>query len=441
MATENLVKYKEYVSKVLQNNEEAVNMIFFETEKEIGISLLGRHPFLFHSILAILTNLLYPLAGLKRTVSSNDDDFIFISCPDTVFRTKTIGQIAAELKYGVIYLPNFHIRSALKYNRFFKRKKNRIYFPTIHLKYVFGAIHKMSVFKKLCGKVDRQPETRRLFSVMSSFFIYDYVVKDYLSRINNDFHGKWILEHDKFYFMSSVVNLHQRGQKCTMLQHGCFMEIDTDFMPLFCDQVLCCSNRERDTYINCGLSPENVITFGAPLQMLGTNDSFDVKTGKKHSLLILLTIANEESIEPMRAVLSFVKDNYQDVLVRMRPRSKKNDIRLLEKELRGLEISDNKSSLAEDIFYCDKVISFSEDANIEVTKHNKPFIYVHPWLGENRELRRDMPYATMENYRDEIKKLMENEFYSSFSKEQYKEIVGETDVNVLRQRFKDYIKS
>ena len=36
---------------------------------------------------------------------------------------------------------------------------------------------------------------------------------------------------------------------------------------------------------------------------------------------------------------------------------------------------------------------------------------------------------------------MTQDFYSTFSKEQYKEVLGETDVNVLRQKFEDYIRS
>ena len=49
--------------------------------------------------------------------------------------------------------------------------------------------------------------------------------------------------------------------------------------------------------------------------------------------------------------------------------------------------------------------------------------------------------ATADNYQEEIKNLMDQEFYSTFNKEQYNEILGETDVNVLRDRFVRYIKS
>ena len=103
--------------------------------------------------------------------------------------------------------------------------------------------------------------------------------------------------------------------------------------------------------------------------------------------------------------------------------------------------SGGSSSDSKELNICVWDGTFSEDANFEVAKLNKPFIYVHSWVGQNRELRHDLPYATEDNYKEEIQKLMTQDFYSTFSKEQYKEVLGETDVNVLRQKFEDYIRS
>lgn len=433
-------KYKDLIAEAVGGDRAVADMLIFETSRNEAVSAPGRHPFLFHGLLAVLTNVLYPLFGLKRRVRMSDEDFVFVSCPDPIFRTRTIGLIAGDLKFGIIYLPNFHVLAALRYHRYFKDKGINAFFPTIRLRDVFQARKMAAAFRSQCGIRGSEETTRKLVSVLSSYMIYDGVVKEFLSQAGS-FHGKWILEHDKFYFMSTVANLHQRGERCTMLQHGCFMEIDTDFMPLFCDKVLCCSERERKTYISCGLDPDQVAVLGAPLQTIRMDDRVDIRDRKHHELLILLTLASEESLPSMKAVLHFVKNNYDSVLVRMRPRSMKNDMKYLQEELTGMEVSDNKNTLSEDIASCSKVISFSEDANIEVTKFNKPFIYVHSWLGEGRNRRRDMPYATIENYEEEIRKLMEQDFYSSFTKEQYEEIVGETRVEVLRQRFFDYIKS
>lgn len=435
-----MTEYKDKIASILEGDDKAAEMIIFESNRKADLSLQARYPFLFHGLLAIFTNLLYPLLGLRRLIEFGDEDFVFVSCPDPIFRTKTLGLITGRLKYSIIYLPNFHVFSALRYHNYFKENGTKVFFPTIRLRHVLKAKKRLANFKKNVDSLESNIETRKLVSVLSSSLIYDEVVRDFVYH-SNSFNGKWILEHDKFYFMPTVVNLHKIGEQCTMLQHGCFMEIDSDFVPLFCDKVLCCSDRERNTYISCGVAPERVMVFGAPLQTLGGENQLNVTETKSYSLLILLSYVNEDSLQSMKAVLSYVKEKCDSILVRMRPRSKKNDMTWLRKELEGMTISNNKNKLSEDIVSCQKVISFSEDANIEVIKNNKPFIYIYPWSGENRNLRHDLPYATINNYKDEINKLMEQDFYSSFSKEQYKEIVGETDVNVLRQRFEEYIRN
>lgn len=430
---------RDLLKKVLGINDVVVEMLAFETERRSRYSFLLRHSFLFHGLLSVVSNLLYPLFGLKRKTRISNEDFIFVSCPDTFFRTRNIGLIAGTLKYHIIYLPNFHISSALKYHSFFKKEGIAAFFPTIKLKDILVAKKKFNALRKEIGEVS-EVNNQKALMVIANFLIQDNVAKEFVNNAAS-FKGKWILEHDKFYFMPTVVNLHKQGNTCTMLQHGCFVEIDKDFMPLFCDKVLCCSERERQTYISYGVKPENVIAFGAPLQAIGDRQKTGISKGKRYKLLVLLTLVNDESFAPMQSVLRFVQQNYDSVLIRMRPRSKKNDMKLFHEELKGFEISTNKNTLAEDISACDKVISFSEDANLEVAKLNKPFVYIHSWMGKERQLRHDLPYATSENYKEEIHKLMEQDFYSSFNKEQYREILGETDINVLREKFSNYILS
>ena len=116
-----LEKYREQIKEVTKGDDFVVDMILFETGRTEGIATLGKYPFLFHGLLAIITNCLYPLMGLKRRIKTNkDDDFIFFSCPDPIFRTKTIGLITGDLKYYIIYLPNFRVPAALNYHKFFK---------------------------------------------------------------------------------------------------------------------------------------------------------------------------------------------------------------------------------------------------------------------------------------------------------------------------------
>jgi len=148
MDVSKLDKYRAQIKEVTQGDDFVADMILFETGRGTDLSKLARHPFLFHGLLGTITNLLYPLIGLKRKVIlTQEDDFAFVSCPDPIFRTKTIGLIAGDLKYGIIYLPTFHITAALKYHKFFKEQQIRAYFPTIKLRHVLDAKRKVKAFK------------------------------------------------------------------------------------------------------------------------------------------------------------------------------------------------------------------------------------------------------------------------------------------------------
>lgn len=438
MDTTYLEKYREQIKEVTQGDDFVADMIFFETGRTEGIATLGKYPFLFHGLLAGITNITYPLTGMDRKLKTQqDEDFIFFSCPDPVFRTQTIGLITGALKYYIIYLPNFRVPAALRYHRFFKEKGIRAYFPTIRFKHVYEAKRRLKLFKKQCGGQDDSLDFQKLCSVLSSYLIYDSLMKDLLKQ-TTEFKGKWILEHDKFYFIPTVANLHKRRATTTMLQHGVFFRTSFNYFPMFCDKVLCCSEREKRIYAENGVDEDRVEVLGAPLQTLQLSDEVK-KDSKQYDMLVMMTMIKDENIELTREVLCFIKQNYKNVLLRMRPRSRKDDIAQLGDALNGLTLNDPGSSIMDDLVICDKVVSFSEDANVEIAKLRKPFIYI--WNEGELDLKSMGNCATADNYKDEIKKLMGQEFYSTFSKEQYVEFLGETDVNVLRDRFVSYIKS
>ena len=438
MDVSRIEEYRNHIKEITQGDDFVADMILFETGRGTDVSTLGRYPFLFHGLLGIISNLLYPLRGLKRKVKlSKEDDFAFVSCPDPIFRTKTIGMITGELRYCIIYLPTFHISAALKYHKFFKEQQIRAYFPTIKLSDVLDAKRKLAAFKNQCADLGNDIEIQRLLSTLSMFLIYDRVVKDYLKEADG-FKGKWILEHDKYYFMPAVSNLRQIGKESTMLQHGVFFRKSHNYFPLFCDKVLCCSEREKRIYSENGVGEDRVTVLGAPLQTLQVSD-VEKPTGRHYDLLVLVTEIKESNREITSQVLTFIKQNYKCVLVRMRPRSRKSDETLLGEALQGLTLSAEGTPITDDLNSCDKVVSFSEDANVEVAKLHKPFIYVGN-EGE-QDLKSMGNCATAENYQEEIRKLMEQEFYSTFSKEQYNEVLGETDVDILKKKFVRYIKS
>ena len=432
-------KNRELIKEQLKINDFALNAVEGEINRLDNLSLNLRHPLFFYALLAILTNILFPLAGLKRMVKSKGDDFIFVSCTDSYFRTKSIGLITSQLKYCIIYLPTFHVPCAFQYHKYFKKNGTRVFFPTIKLRHVISAKYKVRNLTRMMQGLGKDFESRKVICIVTQYLIYDGLVKDYLSQVES-FKGKWILEHQKFFFIPSVTNLQERGVKSTMLQHTVFFKPHYDFIPLICDDVLCCSDRERSIYINSGVEPDRVITLGASLQNLETDDELKAQTGRRtYNLLLALSIIDEKTIDLTKSILSFIKQQqYEKVMIRFRPRSRNNDIELLKDYITGFDYSPSSSTLTEDIEKCDKVITFSANANFEIMRMKRQFIYVR--FDKEQGFVRDLGCVTEDNYQEEIRKLMESDTYSTFGEEKYKEVFGETDVEVLRQRFVSYIK-
>ena len=428
---------RQQVKTTFHVDDHVVDIIKGEVDHIDKLSISARYTFLFHGLLAIVTNLLYPLVGIKRKVQLKDEDFVFISCPDPVFRTKNLEKIAGELKYSIVYLPNFHVNTAVKYHKFFQSSGINAYFPTIELRQIINALKTVKALIRGIKGMKDDEYGRKWISVLSNYAIYDQVVKAYMTRMEH-FRGKWILEHQKFYFMSTVANLYVQGITSTMLQHGIFFKANYYYTPMICDKVLCCSEREKKIYIENGTTPENIIVLGAPIQTLQTGDHSNL-TGQHHNVLVLLTRVTEQNVYIVRTIIGYIKDNYKNVLVRLRPRSRKKDKQLLSEVLEGMKISADGTPIGDDIMSSDKVVSFSVDANIEVVKYNKPFVYV--WSGDDTESAKYLHCVTVDNYREEISKLMTLDFYSSFNKDQYSEILGETDLSILKNKFKEYIKS
>lgn len=413
---------------------EALSLEFERTEK---LSLLMRHPFLFYGILSLIMEPLYMLYSLKRKVLLSNEDFVFISCPDPIFRTKNINLLAGQLSFCVVYLPNFHIKEAIRYNRYFKTISVRSFYPTIKLKDVISARRKINVFlqdKKV--NLDKM-DYGKMISMLSNYLIFDGVVKRFLQE-NREFRGKWLLEHQIYYFVPVVTNLRSIGKESIMLQHGLFFKPTTDFFPLHCDKVLCCSEREKEIYLREGVEKERVKVLGIPLQTMNQNE-VEGKCKIEYDLLLLLTFVDNKNVHLIGEVLDFVRQYVDKVLIRFRPRSKENDKKLLENHIKNFAISDSKHSINQDIARSEKVITFSADAIVEVVKCNKPFLYF--WLKENQDFLQKFQCATMDNYKDMILSFMEASSYSSTMIEMSNYVVGEQLLDVISNRFCSYIKS
>ena len=287
-------KYRKQISSTLLIDYAAIDMLEVEFNRLPTLSFVSRHPLLFHFLLAIVTNIFFPIFSMKRKVRDAEYDFVLVSCPDNIFRTRNIDLLAGTLKYCIIYLPNFHIPASIRYHYFFKEKGIKAFFPTISFKHVWQAWWKIRRFEKECGIKTGGFERKKMISVLLSYLIYNGVAKDFIMDLEY-FHGKWILEHEKFYFLPVVANLRLLGKESTMLQHGLFFKPTTDFFPLLCDKVLCCSEREKDIYIKEGVSPDRVVVLGIPLQTI-TRERVEQNSKPDFQLLILLTLVDNRNV-------------------------------------------------------------------------------------------------------------------------------------------------
>lgn len=429
------ISNKEIIKEILGIDDSAITALDVEFDRYFSMPLLMKHPFFFHGLLSVLTNCLFPLYGIVRNVASKDEDFFFVSCSDTVFRTQNIDMITGGLSFCIIHQPNFHVIEAIQYHKYFKSKGIMAYFPTISFKNIIYAWRKLIEIKHKCIFTQNDMEKQRFLSVLSVFLIYDNVVKDYMRNLAHC-NGKWILEHQIHFFVPVITNLRSMGKKSTMLQHGLFFKPTTDFFPLHCDYVLCCSEREKEIYITEGVTSDRINVLGIPLQTLCRKGKSENNDTQQYQLLILLTLIDKRNAPQISEILDYIRKNYKNVLIRFRPRSKDRDMKFLQGHLEGFDISDGET-ITQDIAKSNKMITFSADAIVEVVNHNKPFIYI--WLKEKLSFVKELDCTTIDNYQERIKFLMESDNYTNKMQQMATFLVGEQDPQIISERFNSYI--
>lgn len=425
--------------EMLSIDEETFNVLKGEyEERSLGNKRKAQLLFSLYVLLVFISKLLFGIKGLRQKYCLNGLDFIFISCPDTIFRTRTIDVIAHGMKYQVVYLPSFHLKAALNYHQFFKGNVDSI-FMTFSLKdvlYARKAMKKSQIMKEVKNKIAAD-EYYSFWCQMFTFFVYDHLAQREFGDVKNG-QTKWLLEHQKFFFVPIVHLLKKKGIETIMLQHGCFFKPSFNYFPLYCDKALCCSEREREQYIQSGIAPERVITFGAPLQSITTSIA-EYNTNAAYDLLILPTMIKESNKNIHRGVLLYVKKRLgkSKVLVRVRPRSKVDDMAFLREYVDGFDISEEPSLLV-DVLRSKKVITFSEDCSFCLLENKKPFIIVSQ--DEDKESMNGR-MACSDNYKEEVDKLISSNYYCTVSEEDKKYLIGETDCQMLHDRFLLFIKT
>lgn len=428
--------YKKQIHTALDVSEETVNVLADEYCRLKSGGLLTKYTFSFYFLLSIFSNVYFFLKRIPKKVSLSKEDFVFVSCLDPIFRTRSIDSIASGLTYKLVYMPNFHFRLAIKYARYFQKNEINAFFPTFSLADVFSARKRLKYVFNEIG-IEKTNSEYLLFKFqIATFLIYDAFTKRVFDSLTS-FQGKWFVEHQKFYFIPSISFLKAHGIETILLQHGCFFKPSFNYIPLYCDKVLCCSAREKEIYISDGVDTEKIIVFGAPLQTIGGKIPSGVEHNEYDLLIVMPDVHDQNKVE-LASFLNYLKMKMKvSTLVRMRPRSRTKDIEWLGDVLKAFDVSDIRRTLNEDIERSDKIVTFSEDSTFEIISSGKPFLLI--CTEEQKSCIKDLDCATYDTYPEYLHKLLASKDYSPMSKDQVANMIGETNVDILHKRFVSFI--
>lgn len=373
-------------------------------------------------------------------ISYTDEDFIFVSCIDPVHRIKTLPIIAQDFKYSIFFLPTVTRFGALKkYISYYHERNGRVLFDVFSKEDVKEYSVFLKTNKRLINSVkcSNKYDTQQMKYQICRFALYGINAKRVFR--NAEKRIMWIFEHDKFFFIP-VINVFRKKRILTIqLQHGTFFDPRTaPYIPMYSDKVLCCSEREKDIYVECGEKEDDIYVVGAPLQ--GVSKGVLKAVEEKYDIVVLLTATSLEELKNMQIeCLNYINEylNSMKILLRFRPRSIEPDKEVLNPFIGICDVSEG-TSLAEDISNSRRVINFSMDAAFEAIRAEKAFItFVREEELYGHYL--DGVCYSIDQLEDGIKALLE----STGSKQSrlYLEKFGETNVDKIRGNFNRAINS
>lgn len=386
--------------------------------------------------LSIISSVVCFFKRIRTCFWYKNQEVLFFSCPDSVFRTKTFPEVAKDVSFSIIYLPTFHLRELISYSNYFKSIGIDAVFWTFSLRDCFNTlIRTWNINNRFDQTTKSSLQFNKLKHQLITYIIYDELIKRKIKNLPTQ--PKYLLEHQKFFFTPLVQNIRKVGLRSTMLQHGIFFTPSVDYIPLFCDNVICCSDREKRHYIRHGVNPDNAFVLGAPLQTINTcKVNYE---NKYYDLLLMLTLVNETNTRLIRDVLCFLRDKYPEkkVLLRFRPRSRSSDEVYITDLHLPFDVSRVGTSIGYDLDVSDKVITFSEDTLFEIFQRHNPFVLIR-----NSDLLDDemnSKIANEKNYQVYINNLMCVDGYSNFTSEEKKNLIGEVDICCLQSTFKEIL--
>lgn len=383
-------KNKYYLKDILSISEETLSVLdsFYSFGIKSGYHVNSLPVFLlplFYTV-GILVSLFLSLF-FKGVSNVKDNKFVFITTFYTVIRCSKLKQIADENIFSIVYLPSFNFREAIRHIKYHKLNKTmNVSYPTFKLKTIFRIwyfsfrlLFKMNLID--VGKLNKNHKNY-FYKLLFQQIAYESFYKSYFKKEKLKKEIKWLFDSDKSIFIPIVECFKKDNIITTHFQHGIFIKPNKFYFPLFCDNIICCSEREKSYYLSSGVDPSKIYVLGAPLQSVGLDDinAMGSTLVDKYDLLVLLSDTYSSVLYNEQIYLiNLLTKNYSNytILLRFRPASKMNDLKKLQSYIYSYDISKDHT-LEEDINRSMSVISFSLDSIFKIQERQVPFIIINP---------------------------------------------------------------
>jgi hypothetical protein len=178
-----------------------------------------------------------------------------------------------------------------------------------------------------------------------------------------------------------VQELKRNGIPTVLVQHG-ILTNPYLYLPVS-RYMLCCSEREKEELIKCGVKPERLYTLGAPFQTIKR----DVRLQAKEMKYSVVVLAGNGSRELQMQYVDMIKNsavlNRQTrKKLRLHPHFTEEYISLWKNGLPDYAVEE--ASLLEDLYSSELIITFSQDALINCLRiKKKTVLCLSPGYEEN----------------------------------------------------------
>lgn len=333
---------------------------------------------------SLLSIIRWPFYNRKIKVKENNmQHVVFVSFADYIVRHKHVFSLL-EQPVSVLYPPVFHYGKLDNHIKHFNSIGKPIHLGCFHLRdwisTFFYCLRNIGMLVSLSKSIDGHFNTtgNKFLVVYYQALIYSLFFKRLLRKLDVD-KRVWFLDYDldcKYIVLNQLLHGERSNDISVHLQHGIFHDADCAYSDNVSDYDFCCSEREKQIIVNGNNHfNSNVIVQGCPLQSL---QKIPQKLRKTNKVLVLLTATDlEETYKMQVKLLGILHDLNNNTLLRFRPASRLIDEQRLKPYIGGLKIS-NGTSLEEDVYSSECVISFSEDSVFSCFRSNTRVVLFVP---------------------------------------------------------------